>query len=699
MVKLFHYKEYGFEVEIGKVAQQANGSVWLKQGGTVVLATATSAVSKEFPGFFPLSVDYREQYSAAGKIPGGFFKREGKSSDREVLTSRLIDRALRPLFPENYFDQVQILTTVYSVDKIHSPNTVSLLASSLALVISDIPFIEAVGVVEVARVDGQWIINPLYEQIMASDVRLVIAGTTEGICMVEGSADELSENDFIDILFKAHEEIKKLVVWQETIRKEIGKSKSVVTDVYGWYSWRKKVDDFLHPDRIAKAYIQDKIERAEYFSALRQEFDTLYLQEIADIQLPSSVLEYIFDSVFKEKLTERAFVVQKRIDGRLPDTIRPIAIEVGLLPFTHGSALFTRGRTQALASITLGSGQDEQRIETLMNTEDDDGSFMLHYNFPPFSTGEVRPLRGPGRREVGHGHLAASAFEYVRPTKEEFPYTIRIVSDILESDGSSSMATVCASTMALMQAGVPIKKIVAGIAMGLLKNAAGDCMVLSDISGVEDAFGLMDFKVVGTEKGITAIQMDIKHKGGLTRSIFEVALEQARVGRLFIMNEMKKVMSSPSPTLSELVPKVISFKINVDKIGAVIGGGGKIIRDIVEQTSTKIDIEPDGMVKIYGDMNAKIDKAVHWVKTLAGQIERGLIFEGKIRRIVDFGMFIELVPGLDGLAHISTIPRADQKTFTRDYKVDDLVKAEVLEYDESNGRISLKVLKKITPKQ
>ncbi|RTL05907.1 polyribonucleotide nucleotidyltransferase [Candidatus Dependentiae bacterium] len=692
MTKVFRYEQFDFEVHINKVAHQANGAVWLQQGGTVILATATSATSKEFPGFFPLTVDYREQQAAAGKIPGGFFKREGKSSDREVLTSRLIDRALRPLFPEDYFDQVQVLATVYSVDREHTPNTLSLLASSLALALSDIPFLEPVGVIEVARIDGQWIMNPLQKDIVTSDVRLVIAGTKEGICMVEGSAKELLEHDFIDIMFKAHEEIKKLVAWQESIVKECGKSKTPIEDVYQWNHWKNLVIDFLTNEKVTKAYIEDKIQRQLYFDALRTEFALLHVAEIEALRVPEGVIDYIFDSVFKEQLTELAFVHKKRIDGRASDAIRFIKTEVGLLPFTHGSALFTRGKTQALVSVTLGTGQDEQRIESLMSESEEDGSFMLHYNFLPFSTGEVKSLRGPGRREVGHGHLAASSLLYMRPSKEEFPYTIRVVSDILESDGSSSMATACGATMALMDAGVPLKKMIAGIAMGLLKRKNGEFMVLSDISGVEDSFGLMDFKVVGSDTGITAIQMDIKYKGGLTREVFEKALEQARSGRMHIMGCMKQVLAAPRATVSDLVPKVITFKINTEKIGAVIGGGGKVIREIIDQTGTAIDIESDGKVKIFGGVNTKIDMAVKWVKTLAGNIERGDKFNGKIKRFADFGMFVELVPGLDGLVHISNIPKNIQKTYAKDFNIDDLVDVEVMEYDDNNGRISLRLL-------
>ena len=692
MVKTFRLDEFGFKVEVGKLAQQADGSVWLQQGGTVILATVVSAPSKEFPGFLPLTIDYREQYSAAGKIPGGYYKREGRMTDREVLTSRLIDRAIRPLFPETFFNQIQVLATVYSVDKDHSPNTIALLASSLALTISKIPFLGPVGVVEVSRLDGEWIINPKYQDSLKSDVRLVIAGTDEGICMVEGSGNELPEQAFVDILFRAHKEIKKLVAWQKKIQQEVGHEKEAIADPYGWETWNQRIVQFLTDDRVKNVYIADKVERNKYLTEIKELFSQEYKEEITAQEVPKNVIDFMFDSVLKEKITQLIFKLHKRIDGRTFDQIRKISIEVGLLPFTHGSALFTRGRTQALASVTLGGGQDEQRIESIMESDVEKGSFMLHYNFPPFSAGEVRPMRGPGRREVGHGHLAASSFKYVLPSKEEFPYTIRIVTDILESDGSSSMATVCSSTMALMNAGVPISKMVSGIAMGLLKSSDGKFIALSDISAFEDAFGLMDFKVVGTDKGITAIQMDIKYKGGLSREIFESALDQARKGRLFILGEMKKIMSAPNPTLSDLVPKVTVFKIDSGKIGAVIGAGGKTIREIIDNTNTSIDIEPDGLVRIFGGPDADIDFAIRWVKTLVGQIERGQIFEGKIKRITDFGIFVELIPGQDGLVHISNIPRELQKTFARVFKVDDLVKAEILDYDEITGRISLRLL-------
>lgn len=692
MVKTFVNKDFGYEVEIGKVARQADGAVWFKQGGTVILATVVTAASNEFPGFFPLTIDYREYFSAAGKIPGGYFKREGKPSDREVLTGRLIDRAIRPLFPENYFDQVQIIVTVYSVDKEHSPNTVALTAASLALSLSPAPFMGPVGSIEVARVDGEWIYNPQYSQIKKSDVRLVVAGTNEGICMVEGSMDEVSEADLVDVLFNAHALIQKNATWQKQIAQEAGKQKKALNDLYQWDAWTRAIDAFLTSERVAASYIADKAARNDYLDSLRTQLKEEYKDRIENEKIPSAVVDFIFDALLQEKMTEHIFAVGKRVDGRDFDVVRNISIEVGLLPFSHGSALFTRGETQALVSVTLGGGQDAKKMESLMEMQEEDETFMLHYNFPPFSVGEVRSLRGTSRREVGHGHLASSSFSYLLPKNEDFPYTIRIVSDILESNGSSSMATICGSTMALMESGVPLRKMVGGIAMGLLMNKAGSFQVLSDISGFEDAFGLMDFKVAGTRDGITAIQMDIKYKGGLKRDVFVMALAKAREGRLHILGTMEAVMSAPAPTLSPLVPRVTKVKINADKIGAIIGSGGKTIREIIAQTGTTIDVEEDGTVKIFGKAEAGLEKAVNWVKTLAGQVEPGAVYHGKVRRIADFGIFVELVPGFDGLLHVSNIPKDKQRMFGRLFKLNDPITVKVIDYDEATGRVSLKIV-------
>ena len=694
MVKKFSLPDFGYEVEIGKVAQQADGAVWFKHGGTVVLSTATASSSSEFPGFLPLTVDYREQYAAAGKIPGGYYKREGKSSDREVLSSRVIDRSIRPIFPNHYFDQIQVLSTVYSVDRKHAPPIMALNASSLALSISDIPFLGPVGGVEMGRIDGKWVVNPNYEDTTRADATLIVAGTKEGICMIEGTSDQISEEEFVDAAFMAHEQIKKIVAWQEEIVKEVGKAKRPIDESVDWQMFSEKALEFLSPERVKKTFIADKHDRKKALDELKDEFATFVQEFQAEgDEVSERLLSYFFDSAFKVKFTDLVFAQSQRVDQRDFETVRNINVDVGLLPFAHGSALFTRGQTQALTSVTLGGGQDTQRLESIMEDDAADSAFMLHYNFPPFSVGEVRPMRGPGRREVGHGHLAASSFKFMLPDKEKFPYTIRIVTDILESNGSSSMATVCGSTMAMMQGGVPIKKMVGGVAMGLLRSTAGEIRILTDITGFEDNFGLMDFKVAGTDDGITAIQMDIKHKGGFARDVFELALKQARNGRLHILGEMRKCMTEPAKEMSELVPKVISFKIESDKIGAVIGSGGKMIREIIDTSGvTSIDIEDDGTVKIFGVSSEKIDEATNWVKVLAGQINAGDRFDGKVRRLVDFGIFVELVPGQDGLVHVSSIPRDKQKTFHNEYQLDDVVPVEVMDYDPSTGRIRLRIL-------
>ncbi len=687
----FTLPKYGYTVDINEVARQADGSAWFQKGGTVLLATAVSSPSKDFPGFFPLSVEYREQFSAAGKIPGGYFKREGRSSDKEVLTSRIIDRAIRPLFPKDYFNQVQVIVTVYSVDKEHTPTMIAGLAASLALSVSKIPLLEPVGVVEVGRLDGQWVVNPSYEKSLESDVRIVVAGTKDGICMVEGATNEISEEEFIEAMLLGHAAVKEQVAWQEEIVAQIKPVKESSTLSIDWDAWEQKSRDFLTTGRLQGIFGSQKEARNKFIDALKKEFDERHATELAEVGSSKSIIDYIFDSQFKDRMTETICDEKKRIDDRSFTTVRPVSVKVGLLPCTHGSSLFTRGGTQSLATLTLGSGQDEQRIEDIMGG-DVDGSFMLHYNFPPFSVGEVKGLRGPGRREIGHGHLAASAFKYILPDKDSFPYTIRIVSDILESDGSSSMATVCSSTMAFLDGGVPVKDMVAGVAMGLLKSPTSDFTVLTDINGFEDAFGLMDFKVAGTENGITAIQMDIKYKGGLPRSVFEKALTQAREGRLVILGKMKEVMSKPKTELSSLVPQVTILKVPTDKIGAIIGSGGKVIREIIEKTSTSIDIEDDGSVKIFGQPGAGMEAAIMWVKTLAGLIQPGTIFNGIVKRIAEFGLFVELVPGKDGLLHVSAIPREKQRNLDKEYPVGSHLKVQVVEYDAETDRVRLKIV-------
>jgi len=691
MEKKYTLSEFGYTAVLGKYATQSEGAVWLQQGSSVVLATVVSDTTRDFPGFFPLTVDYREQFSAAGKIPGGYLKREGKPSDQEVLVSRLMDRALRPLFPENFFDKVQVYTSVYSADRTSiNIQSLALLASSLALMTSPVPFLSPVGVCEVARIDGEWLFNPSYEQAILSDVRLLVAGTAEGINMVEGCTAELSEDEMLDLFFRAHEYVKKQVQWQRDIQRDWGVVDRPIEDTFKCAFWAERAQGFLTKDRVKLVFVADKVARSEQQRRLIQDFYAENAAEMTSELMGAGIIEYVFDKVLKEGLNEMIFEQGHRVDGRGFEDVRSIKTEVGILPCVHGSAIFTRGRTQALAMVTLGGGQDQMRIDGLM--DDKSQPFMLHYNFPSFAVGEARPSRGPGRREIGHGHLAASALKPMLPQQDQFPYTLRIVVDILESDGSSSMATVCSSTMGLLQAGVPLKRMVSGVAMGLLMNRAGDFRVLTDISGIEDAFGFMDFKVAGTDDGITAIQMDIKHKGGLGRSVFEAALAQAKRGRMHILGEMRKVMTAPNPQISPLVPQIISVKIPKDKIGAVIGSGGKIIREITEKTDTSIDIQDDGTVKIFGKPGELLDRAVAIVKIIGGQIEAGDRYPGIVRRSAEFGLFVELAPGVDGLVHVSTVPRQDQQTLLTRFKEGEAVIVDVLDYDRSNGRIRLKIV-------
>lgn len=693
MIKTFTLPKFGYELTVGKFARQSDGSAWLRNKGTVVLATAVMAESKDFPGFLPLSVDYREQFSAAGKIPGGYLKREGRSSDKEILTSRLIDRAIRPLFPSNFFNQVQVLATVYSIDKDALAAPLALLASSIALTLSRIPFGGPVGAVQICKVEGAWVVNPTKEQYESSPVKLMVAGTKEGICMVEGGANQVLENELVDALFVAHDAIKEQVVWQESIAKELDVIEKDMTfqEGFDWNLWEQRVKDYLISSRIDEIFLygSDKQTRKEAIKKLRNDFFQSHKHE--NIEVGSEIeqrIDYVFENLFHDIVGDEIIRRKVRVDGRNFTTVRDIVTEVGLMPSVHGSSLFQRGQTQALVSATLGSGKDAQKIDDLWENDPLEMSFMLHYNFPPFSVGEVRPVRGPGRREIGHGYLAASAIKRVLPDRKGFPYTIRLISDILESNGSSSMATVCGSTMALMDAGVPITDMVAGIAMGLLHAQGNTFQAITDITGFEDALGLMDFKVAGTRKGVNAIQMDIKYKGGLKREVFIQALDQAKQARLHILDEMSKVMSKPNPELSPLVPKMISIQIDSNKAGAIIGSGGKIIKEIIEKTGTTIDIE-GSEVFIFGAPGSNIDLAVSWVKILADQIEIGAIFEGIIARTAEFGLFVDLAPGKAGLLHISKIPREKQNNLDQHYPVGEILKVKVLDYDTETGRIRL----------
>jgi len=692
MVKTFKLPSLGYEVTVGKFANQADGSVWFRHKDTIILTTAVMADTKSFPGFLPLTVDYREYFSASGRIPGGYLKREGRSSDHEVLVSRLIDRAIRPLFPDYFFNEVQVLATVYSIDKDALPSPLALLAASIALSISRIPFVAPIGAVQVGRINGAWVINPTKEQQVISDLLILAAGTKEGLCMVEGNAAQLSEDELVDALFTAHEVIKEQVAWQEEMIADLQvKNHEFVDANFDWHAWYSKLTTFFTPARVDTIF-QHGSQKQERKDAIKQLKVAFYAEHVGTaIEAGTEAeqkLNYLFESALNDVVSLEILNRKKRVDGRGFTDIRDISTEVGLMPTVHGSSLFQRGQTQALVSVTLGSGKDAQRVDDLLEHEPLDIGFMLHYNFPPFSVGEVKPMRGPSRRDIGHGHLAASAIKRVLPDKKGFPYTIRIISDILESNGSSSMATVCGSTMALMNAGVPITNMVAGIAMGLLGDSSGNFQSITDITGFEDALGLMDFKVAGTRDGINAIQMDIKYKGGLPRLVFEKALAQAREARLFILDEMSKVMNAPNAELSPLVPRMIAIQIDPNKAGAIIGSGGKIIKEIIEKTGTTIDIE-GSEVNIFGAPGSNIDLAVTWVKILADQIERGTVLPGTIVRGSDFGLFIDIAPGKSGLLHISKIPRERQQHFEDYYKLGDVVNVRITDIDPDSGKMRL----------
>ncbi len=669
-------------LETGRIAKQADGAIWATYGDTVVLATAVaSQTAKPGVDFLPLTVDYQEKTYAAGKIPGGYFKREGRPSEREVLTSRLIDRPLRPLFPEGYYFETQVITSVLSADKTGVSDVIAITAASAALAISSIPFNGPIAGVKIGRVNGQFVVNPDLETLETSELHLVVAGTADAVMMVEAGASELPEATMLEAIELAHSEIKKIVAKIEELRTLAGKPKRVVKqeaiDAALTEQVRKLVagpirEAILIPNKSARQERLDQV-LAETLTALK-----------SDEPNRDRHVKIIFHGL--EYTEVRNMILEKRVraDGRGPADIRPITCEVGVLPRAHGSAVFTRGETQSLAVVTLGTTDDEQRIDALEGEYM--RAFMLHYNFPPFSVGEARPLRSPGRREVGHGALAERALKSIIPGKDKFPYTVRIVSEILESNGSSSMATVCGGTLALLDAGVPIKEPVAGIAMGLIKE--GDqVLVLSDILGLEDHLGDMDFKVTGTKNGVTALQMDIKI-GGITSGLMREALAQAKAGRLHILGCMAQALTAPRTKLSAFAPRIFPMKIKQDKIRDVIGPGGKMIRSIIAETGVKINVEDTGDVTIASSDEASAQKAIDMIKRLTEEVEVGKIYLGTVRKIMDFGAFVEVLPGTDGLVHISQLAHHRVKAVTDEVSEGDQIQVKVLEIDKQ-GKIRL----------
>ena len=672
-------------IETGEIAKQANGSALVRYGDTLVLAASTAATEDRGDlDFFPLTVDYRERTYAAGKIPGGFFKREGRPSEKETLTSRIIDRPLRPLFPAGYKRETQVICTVLSVDNENDPDVVALTAASAALSVSDVPFLGPVGAVRVGYTDNQIIINPTTEELGRGQLNMVVAGTREAIVMVEGGAQELPEDIVLSALESAHQALQACIDIQLQLQQQTGKAKvpiSAATDD----TLRQSVQDRAGERLRAALTISGKQERQEALAALEQEVVAAFEgSEDSDTGASAKTIKGFLHDMESAEMRRQILQENRRADGRGLADIRPISGRVSLLPRTHGSALFTRGETQALVVATLGTQGDEQIIDDLGGKTSK--RFMLHYNFPSYSVGEVRPLRGPGRREIGHGALAERAIRPVLPAHESFPYTLRVVSDIMESNGSSSMATVCGSALSLMDAGVPIKAPVAGIAMGLIAEGE-EVAILSDILGVEDHLGDMDFKVAGTEQGITAIQMDIKI-AGVSSEIMAGALEQARQGRIHILQEMHRILGGPRVETSTYAPRIVTLKINKDKVREVIGPGGKTIRGIIEATGVTIDIEDDGTVLIASANETASQEAVQMVRDLTKEAEIGQIYMGTVRKIMDFGAFVEIFPGTDGLLHISQISEKRVNKVTDEVQEGDRIIVKVLEVDR-NGRIKL----------
>lgn len=669
-------------IETGKIAKQANGSVLIRYGETAVVVAVTGTdTPREGVDFFPLTVDFEEKMYAVGKIPGGFLRREGRPPETAILTSRLIDRPIRPMFPDGYHNDVQIVATAVSVDPDNAPDIPAMIGASCALSISDIPFEGPIAGVRVGRVDGKFIINPTLEQAAVSEMNVAVAGTKEAILMVEAGAKEVSEQVMLDAILFGHEEIKKLVAFQEQIQAEVGKPKMEFTPYVPPEALSKEIMEYGEPKIHDALMDPDKLHRDKMVSetkeAILEHFVELYPESEIDI---AHIVQKLVKKVFRHIITHDKI----RPDGRALDEVRPISCEVGLLARPHGCSLFTRGQTQVLNCLALAPLREAQTLDGL-GTELTK-RYIHHYNFPPYSVGETKPLRSPGRREIGHGALAERALLPVIPSEEEFPYTIRLVSEVLGSNGSSSMASTCASTLSLMDAGVPIKAPVSGVAMGLVKEG-DDITILTDIQGLEDANGDMDFKVAGTEKGITAIQMDIKIDG-INRQIFEQALEQARKGRAYILGKMLECIPAPRPSLKEHAPKITTLKINPDKIKDVIGPGGKVIKKITEESGAKIDIEEDGTVYVAAADQASANKAIEAINAITAEPEIGKIYTGKVTRLMNFGAFVEFMPGREGLVHISQLAKERVEKVEDVVNVGDEIVVKLVEID-AKGRMNL----------
>jgi polyribonucleotide nucleotidyltransferase len=671
-------------LETGKLAKQAGGSVIVRYGDSVVLVTACRSTSpREGIDFLPLTVDYREYTYASGRIPGGFFKREGKPAEKEVLTSRVIDRPIRPLFPAGWRYESQIIALVLSADQENDTDVLAITGASAALALSDIPFEKTIAGVRIGLADGAFIVNPTFEQRKQSKLDLVVAGTRDGIVMVEAGAREVTEAQVVEALETAHAAIRTITAAIDDLAREAGKSKVKIQKKEIGHDFYREVEEKVLVPLTEAMRIRGKLENYDRVDQVLGELVAAIPEDEVERQLEAKqIFKDLKEKVLRDEVLERGL----RLDGRRFDEIRPIWIETGVLPRTHGSAVFTRGETQALVTCTLGTAEDAQKIEGFEGEQWK--SFMLHYNFPPFSVGEVAFLRGPGRREVGHGALAERALTPLIPGEDKFPYTVRVVSDILESNGSSSMASVCGGSLAMMDAGVPLRAPVAGIAMGLvMEESSGKYAVLSDIAGAEDHYGDMDFKVAGTADGITALQMDIKVTG-ITTDVMRKALEQARVGRLHILGKMREALAAPRQTISAHAPRIVTIRIPVDKIRDVIGPGGKMIRSIIERTGVKIDVEDDGRVNVASADETSAQKAVSIIQELTATPELNKTYLGKVQRITDFGAFVEIMPGTDGLLHVSEIANHRVKDVRDELKEGEQVLVKVINIDPT-GKIRL----------
>ncbi len=669
-------------IEAGRVARAADGAAWVRYGDTVVLVTAVaSKQAREGIDFFPLTVDYQERAYAAGKIPGGFFKREGRPHEKETLTARLIDRPIRPLFPSGYHQDVQVIATVLSADQENDPDVLAVVGASAALSVSPIPFLGPIGCVRVGRLDGRFVANPTYAQLEQCDVDVVVAATDAAVVMVEGGAGEVTEELMLEALLFGHRSLQPIIQIQHELARQMGVNKQAFASPPVDPELQGRVEALCRPRIRELAFVPEKEEQKARRRVL---LDEALVTVASDPPGTALQVKEIFEELEKQEMRRLILEEGRRADGRSVTQVRPITCEVGVLPRTHGSALFTRGQTQALVTTTLGTSEDEQRLDDIEG--ESFKRFMLHYNFPPFSVGEVKFMRGASRRDIGHGALAERAIQSVLPPKEDFPYTVRIVSDILESNGSSSMATVCGASLSLMDAGVPVRAAVAGVAMGLVKEGE-KTVVLTDIQGLEDHLGDMDFKVAGTRTGVTSIQMDIKIQG-ITEAILRQALIQARQARLQVLDSMDRALGKPRTVLSPYAPRIISFKIPVDKIREVIGPGGKIIRGIVEQTGVKIDIEDDGTVAIASVDEAAAQKAMEIIGRIVEVPEVGKVYLGKVVKIMDFGAFVEILPGTDGLLHISQISQERIKRVEDVLKEGEELMVKVIEVDKA-GKIRL----------